>query len=557
MASIKRDIGHEETDAILHKMERQVQGVYRQAAEDTQKKLDDYLARFKVKDQIKQERVKKGEITKKEYADWRKGQICIGKRWQEMLDTLSTDLTNADKIAMSIVNGYSPEVYAINHNYATFQIEQAGMLDTSYTLYDRQTVERLLREDQDLLPKAHVDVPKDKRWNRQHIQQQVTQGILQGEDLGKIAKRLQTVTDMDNSAAIRNARTITTGAENAGRVDSYKRAEKMGIQLEQEWLATLDGRTRHTHRMADGERVKVGEKFSNGCRYPGDPEGPPWEVYNCRCTLVPAVKGVDQSNAPRNSKLGGMTYEEWKKGKANPVHPAPPKAAPATASPTFTQVGIGLCKSVDEVSALLNSTGFFTTPCDLTGCDLDSAKAIASAYERVTTMYPKVRGQIGGVKAMDLRSNTYARNYIFHDRRTEVNSQKKYFGSWAQCVAKYENDVLIGFHPVGTTAESIIVHELGHAVDGLLSKAKMLGAKDPLDFSTPGKPHNTSFFLRQKVAQSTGVNIKDMRKEVSIYGSKDEMEWFAECFAEYLTSADPRPVAKCFGEMLEELMDKL
>lgn len=318
-----RDIGHEETEIILQKMERQVQRVYRQAAEETEKKLNDYLARFAVKDKIKQEKVKKGEITAKEYAQWRKGQICIGQRWQEMLDTLSSDLTNADKIAMSIVNGYSPEVYALNHNYATFQVEQASMVDTSYTLYDRQTVEKLLREDQDLLPKAHVDVPKDKRWNKQHIRQQVTQGILQGEDLGKIAKRLQTVTDMDHSAAVRNARTITTGAENAGRVDSYKRAEGMGIRMEQEWLATLDGRTRHSHRMVDGERVKVGEKFSNGCRFPGDPDGPPWEVYNCRCTLVPAVHGVDQSNAPRNSKLGGMTYEEWKREKANPPHPAP------------------------------------------------------------------------------------------------------------------------------------------------------------------------------------------------------------------------------------------
>lgn len=551
-----RDIGHEETEVLLQKMERQVQRVYRQAAEETEKKLNDYLAWFAVKDKIKQEKVKKGEITAKEYAQWRKGQICMGQRWQEMLDTLSSDLTNADKIAMSIVNSYSPEVYALNHNYATFQVEQASMVDTSYTLYDRQTVERLLREDQDLLPKARVDVPKDKRWNRQHIQQQVTQGILQGEDLGKIAKRLQTVTDMDHSAAVRNARTITTGAENAGRVDSYKRAEGMGIRMEQEWLATLDGRTRHSHRMVDGERVKVGAKFSNGCRFPGDPDGPSWEVYNCRCTLVPAVSGVEQSNAPRNSKLGGMTYEEWKQEKANPPHPAPPQAAPSPA-PTFTQVGIGLAKSIDEVNTLLNDTGFFTTPCDLTGCDLDSAKAIASAYERITTVFPKVRGQIGGVRAMDLGSNTYARNYIFSDRRVEVNTQKKFFGSWAQCVANYEYDVSVGFHPIGTTAESIVVHELGHAVDGLLTKAKMLGAKGTLDFSTPGKPHNTSFFLRQKVAQSTGVKIKDMKTAVSTYGSMNEMEWFAECFAEYLTSADPRPVAKRFGEMLEELMDKL
>jgi hypothetical protein len=40
-------------------------------------------------------------------------------------------------------------------------------------------------------------------------------------------------------------------------------------------------------------------------------------VYNCRCTLIAAVAGtqIDQNEAkdlPRNSKLGDMTYEEWK-----------------------------------------------------------------------------------------------------------------------------------------------------------------------------------------------------------------------------------------------------
>lgn len=51
-------------------------------------------------------------------------------------------------------------------------------------------------------------------------------------------------------------------------------------------------------------------------RYPGDPQAPGYLVYNCRCTLVSAVKGIDQSGAARASKLGNMSYEEWKAGKA-------------------------------------------------------------------------------------------------------------------------------------------------------------------------------------------------------------------------------------------------
>ena len=116
---------------------------------------------------------------------------------------------------------------------------------------------------------------------------------------------------------MRWARTYTTAAENAGRVASYERAQKKGIKLKQEWLATLDGRTRHSHRQLDGERREVGKRFSNGCRYPGDPQAAYAEICNCRCTLVAAVDGIDQGTADRFSRLpSATTYEQWKVGKA-------------------------------------------------------------------------------------------------------------------------------------------------------------------------------------------------------------------------------------------------
>ena len=94
----------------------------------------------------------------------------------------------------------------------------------------------------------------------------------------------------------------------------------MGIKLKKRWVATLDSRTRHTHAMLDGEQVAQDKKFSNGCRFPGDPQGPPWEIYNCRCTLIAAVEGVDTSTAQRRARNAGtgrnevisdMTYSEW------------------------------------------------------------------------------------------------------------------------------------------------------------------------------------------------------------------------------------------------------
>lgn len=332
------DPAHNETESLLKALEKRINEEFSRAIKEVHAKVDDYLKRYKKKDETWREWISKAEdrTEKKkrenDYKKWRTSQIAVGKRWKEMRETLAQDFHNADEIARSITNGYMPEVYALNHNYGTYTVESGSMKDTSYTLYDRQSVERIFRDNPDMLPppgkalaekiQEGLDAGKDIRWNKQQIQSVMIQGILQGDSIPKLAKRLSTtVGDSDRKAAIRNARTMTTGAQNAGRVDSYIRAEKMGIKMMQQWLATHDNRTRHSHRQIDYETRPVGEEFSNKCKFPGDPEGPAWEVYNCRCTLRGLVDGLTpMARQYRDlSKIGD--YEEWKKGKAksNPI----------------------------------------------------------------------------------------------------------------------------------------------------------------------------------------------------------------------------------------------
>lgn len=305
------DPAHEQTDDMIEEIRQRVSREYLRAYEEAEAKLADYLRRFETKDRIHAEAVRRGEETEADYREWRKGQILVGKRWQETVDTLAEDYRNADRVAASIVNGHAPDAYAVNHDYATFQVEKGSNLDTSYTLYDRATVERLIRDQPDLLPAVKVDGKRDLAWNRRHVASAITQGVLQGESMDEVARRVRSVADMDYRAAMRTARTAMTSAQNAGRVDAYRRAEGMGIHVRKQWLATLDGRTRHSHRSLDGEVVGMEEGFSNGLDYPGDPSGAGSEVYNCRCTLVPVVDGADPEEGVRHSNLGGVSYEEW------------------------------------------------------------------------------------------------------------------------------------------------------------------------------------------------------------------------------------------------------
>ena len=294
------DAGREEVNGILYNMERKVHKEYEQAAREMKKKADDYLAFFLKEDEKRGKLLKEGKITAEEYKQWRISHIATGRRWYEMAFSLATDMTNANQIAASIINGYMPEVFAVGYNYALYQGELDGGFQTSFTLYDRDTVMRMIRDDPDLLPiEAKMNVAEDLRWNTQQISSAMTQSILQGETIEEIANRMvQSVAGMNERYAIRNARTATTSAENGGRYNGYRRLQSAGVDLTVEWCATLDGRTRHTHRILDGQRRKVDEPFEvDGQKilYAGDPYAPQGLIWNCRCTMLAFVKGFEES----------------------------------------------------------------------------------------------------------------------------------------------------------------------------------------------------------------------------------------------------------------------
>lgn len=563
------DEGHKLTDKKLEKLIRKLDKVYSQAAKETEVKLNDYMRRFKIKDAIKQRQVKAGKISHEEWVNWRVGQIAVGQRWEEMRDTLAEDLTHVDEIATQMVGESMHEVYALNHNFGTFEAEKGSLVDTSYTLYDKHTVENLVKKNPDLLKAPSLDKNKDLRWNKQNFQSAITQSILQGEDIRKTAKRVALgTTKKDRNAAVRNARTATTNAENAGRSDSYKRAKEMGIKMMQVWLATLDGRTRDSHRSLDGEKIPVGDKwhhpkFSNGLRFPADPQGAAHEVWNCRCTLIAEVDGVDYNLTDvtqRNNKIGNMSYEEWKATKT-------PKQFTINTQPE--QLTIGTAKTVDDVNKYMNEQGWYASgKVDLTGCDIDSAKSIASAYQQVFDKFPNLKGRINApdAKPVGMNKNTYAWCYTRAGGKVQVNPDV--YNNWQKVVGSYNRDVLNGFHPKGTTAESIVTHEIGHAVDGLLARERILGG-----IAADGSYRYASSSLRNTIMRRAAKLSPDLaddmefdrfhksslavKRHVSGYATRNNREWFAECFAEYITSANPRVVAREFGAELGKLIGRL
>lgn len=333
------DQAHDWTDEQIEALERKFNSTYSQAEKEMRAKLDEYLKDFDEKNKVWQAEVRAGKATHEQYQGWLKSQSLRREYLSDMCDTLAADASRTNQLAFDMINDELPRIYAENANYAAYSIESQLHSNThAFDLVDQSTVRRLIGLDDEgqvikevviseeevspplrTLRKVNIKKAKDVRWNRQKFNAALTQSILQGESIPSTAKRMARVLNMDRSMAVRAARTAMTSAENAGRVDSYHRANGIGIDLEQEWLATLDERTRNSHRELDGQHVPVGEKFKipssgNELEFPADPTAEPSEVWNCRCTLVAwfPEDGIE-SAANRFSRLpDGITYEQWK-----------------------------------------------------------------------------------------------------------------------------------------------------------------------------------------------------------------------------------------------------
>ena len=295
------DTAHYQTDLKLEEMEKRLFAIYSRAGKEIGERWKEYLVESQTEiDELQKayELAKKGgdakEIRKAGIALSRakKEQTLMDSRFKALTETTATQLANVNKTALAYVNGQLPEVYSINYNALSPSVDGVG--GYTFALVDADTVKNLATTDKSLLPFKKLDEKKDIRWNVKKMNAEVLQGILQGEPMEKIAGRLSKVTEMNETAAIRNARTMVTGAENKGRQDSYKRAEEDGIVMKREWIATNDSRTRHWHAELDGVEVDIDEPWVNEfgeIMFPGDPSADPANTYNCRCSMSAKVIG--------------------------------------------------------------------------------------------------------------------------------------------------------------------------------------------------------------------------------------------------------------------------
>lgn len=285
------------TDKRLIQMEKHLTQIFRQSKNELTEKWNAYMQRGQDRladlyaDYVSAPADKKADALKR-YQDAAQNFTLRNKWYSDMVDQTTYRLANVNQIAVSYINDELPAIYVENFNYID---PDALLIKQNWTIRNEQMVRNLIR---DTLPEKEVNFAKDMAWNKRQINSSILQGILQGESIPKISKRLLPIVDNNKKAAIRTARTMVTGAENRGRLDRYQEYVDDGVIMTKVWIATPDHRVRDWHLSMDGQEVYVDEPFIDGhgeeLDYPGDPSGSPQTVYNCRCSMRSQIIGVRQ-----------------------------------------------------------------------------------------------------------------------------------------------------------------------------------------------------------------------------------------------------------------------
>ena len=306
---------HKQTDLKLDEMEKYINSIYSRTYKELSKKWVEYLKKAEKKADSLLKAVSTAKTpeekakAERQYKAYLRSVTLQNKRYKEMVEQTANRLLAVNETALRYINEQLPEVYVINHNGLAGLIEKdlvkEGVQGVSFTMVDENTIKKLATTNATLLPYKHINGKKDVRWNTKKINAEVLQGILQGESINTISKRLETVQDMNRVSAVRNARTMVTSAENSGRLAVFEEAEERGLKFGKVWLATDDIRVRHAHGKLDGVMVEdwrepfktvlwlsKDKKQDDTIMYPGDPSAHPANVYNCRCSLSYKYLGV-------------------------------------------------------------------------------------------------------------------------------------------------------------------------------------------------------------------------------------------------------------------------
>lgn len=263
------DRAHKWTDEELKRLEKRINSEYTKAYQEIRKEMADIMQKISTNPNMSLQQ-KMAAMNKY-------------NRLQNLSKQMAEVLQDTNKTAQSFISKSMQNMYRENYNFAA---EQLG-----FSTLDNTAVRNILTGEVNPFTKLSIAGEQDKRAIMRRLESELTTGILKGESIPNIAKRLKAVSEGYLGDTIRIARTETTRVEGSARQAVGDEGKRLGFKMWKRWVATADDRTRDEHAAADGQEVPNDEPFIVGgeeMMYPGDISlgASAWNVCNCRCTMV-------------------------------------------------------------------------------------------------------------------------------------------------------------------------------------------------------------------------------------------------------------------------------
>lgn len=211
-------------------------------------------------------------------------QKTLKKQVQAIVDKLQADqyTTIEQFLHDSYKAGYVGTMYAVAGDIGTpiiSPINQAAV--TRAVITDSKISESLYNA-------LGVDCKKLKK----RISSEISRGIATGISYDEMARNIQLTAQAPFNRTKTIVRTEAHRIYEASSEDARQQAKASGAKIVKQWDATLDGKTRDSHRQLDGTVVEADDYFTLGnkkAKYPGD-FGDPAEDCNCRCVALTRAK---------------------------------------------------------------------------------------------------------------------------------------------------------------------------------------------------------------------------------------------------------------------------
>lgn len=219
------------------------------------------------------ESMKRSKVYQKQYQEALKGQIggIVDKLHGDSYSTISEYLNGC------YTDGFLGTMYSLHQQDIPLimPIDQAAVL---------KAVQLDSKISKGLYTRLGVDSARLKKV----ITSEITRGVASSMSYADIARNIRNASSAPLSNCYRIARTEGHRIQQASAADARNAAKKKGADVLKQWDATLDGRTRDTHRLLDGQIRETDEPFEANGKKAMEPGsfGDPAEDCNCRCVAL-------------------------------------------------------------------------------------------------------------------------------------------------------------------------------------------------------------------------------------------------------------------------------